>query len=74
MDVLEYIHGKGYVHADIKGTNILLDTKDESKVYLIDFGLAERYTTGKVFKKNSKKCHNGTIEYLSRDAHMGGEG
>lgn len=73
MDVLEYIHSKGYVHADIKGANILLSTVSKSHVYLVDFGLATHYSNATVYKPNPKKAHNGTIEYLSRDAHAGGK-
>jgi serine/threonine protein kinase len=39
---LEYIHLKGYSHADIKGTNLML--KNEN-VYLVDFGLASNSKT-----------------------------
>ena len=41
-------------------------------MYLLDFGLATKFTTEKQFKPNPKKAHDGTIEYLSRDAHHGG--
>lgn len=41
------------------------------QVYLVDFGLADRYTTAAEFKPNPKNMHNGTIEYTSRDAHCG---
>ncbi|XP_058799722.1 serine/threonine-protein kinase VRK1-like [Phymastichus coffea] len=70
INVLEYIHNKTYVHADIKGANLLLDLKSQNHVYLVDFGLASHYTT-KDYKLDPKKAHNGTIEYTSRDAHMG---
>lgn len=75
MDVLEYIHEHGYVHADIKGANILLGLakETENQSYLVDFGLATKYQTGDTFKPNPKKAHDGTIEYLSRDAHKGGK-
>lgn len=71
LNVLEYIHNRTYVHADIKGANLLLDIKTQNYVYLVDFGLASHYTT-KEYKLDPKKAHNGTIEYTSRDAHMGG--
>ncbi|XP_054010460.1 serine/threonine-protein kinase VRK1 [Hylaeus anthracinus] len=71
INVLEYIHFKTYVHADIKGANLLLDLKSQDKVYLVDFGLASHYTTKDEYKLDPKKAHNGTIEYTSRDAHMG---
>ncbi|CAG9564435.1 unnamed protein product [Danaus chrysippus] len=72
LDVLEYIHSKGYVHADIKGANILMGLKKgtENQAYLVDFGLATR-VTDKEFKPDPKCAHNGTIEYTSRDAHLG---
>lgn len=75
MEVLEYIHRRGYVHADIKGANILMGaTKGTTnQIYLVDFGLATKFTTSKEFKPNPKKAHDGTIEYLSRDAHIGGK-
>lgn len=67
----EYIHDCTYVHADLKGSNMLLGfgKNGGSQAYLVDFGLASHYTT-KDFKPDPKKMHNGTIEYTSRDAHQ----
>lgn len=66
------MHSKGYVHADIKGANILLGTGKggAEQCYLVDFGLANHYST-KEYKPDPKNAHNGTIEYTSRDAHNG---
>ncbi|KAL5283598.1 VRK1 family protein [Megaselia abdita] len=72
LDVYEYIHNCTYVHGDLKGANMLLGLgkSGQSQVYLVDFGLAAHHTT-KEFKSDPKKSHNGTIEYTSRDAHLG---
>ncbi|KAG9484258.1 hypothetical protein GDO78_009919 [Eleutherodactylus coqui] len=74
LDVLEYIHEHEYVHGDIKAGNILLHTSDTDKVYLADYGLSYRYCPNgkhKEYKEDPRKCHNGTIEFTSRDAHKG---
>lgn len=75
IDTLEYIHGSGYVHADIKPGNLLVGTTAQAPVYLLDFGLACRYKWAngqhKEFCVDERKAHYGTIEYTSRDAHIG---
>ncbi|XP_078033881.1 uncharacterized protein LOC144468344 [Augochlora pura] len=71
INVLEYIHSRNYIHGDIKGANLLLDLKSPDQVYLVDFGLASRITTKDKYELDPKKAHNGTIEYVSRDGHMG---
>jgi len=77
---LEYIHSKGYAHADIKGPNILLSygngiKKEKSMAYLVDYGLAYRFRTGtgehKPFVHDERRAHEGTLEFTSRDAHHG---
>ncbi|XP_037947842.1 nucleosomal histone kinase 1-like [Teleopsis dalmanni] len=72
LDVYEFVHTCGYIHADLKAPNILLGygKNGNSQAYLLDYGLASRFTT-KEFKPDPKKMHNGTIEYTSRDAHQG---
>ncbi|XP_066141531.1 serine/threonine-protein kinase VRK1-like isoform X2 [Euwallacea fornicatus] len=71
LDVLEYIHKCGYVHADLKAANILLNDVKNAHCYLVDYGLASKFTVAKEFKPNPKKAHDGTMEFLSRDAHQG---
>jgi len=38
-DALRYAHAKGYVHRDIKASNVLIDSRGAP--YLIDFGIAQ---------------------------------
>ncbi|KAL8619650.1 hypothetical protein ACOMHN_019705 [Nucella lapillus] len=78
LDALEYIHDKGYCHADIKAANILLGHSggktDFNQVYLVDYGLAYRFLVDgaqKPYKEDPKRAHDGTAEYASRDAHKG---
>ncbi|AAK82249.1 389L [Invertebrate iridescent virus Kaz2018] len=71
LNIVEYIHSKGYIHADIKGENILLKENDTSHIYLVDFGLCSRYSN--IYQPDPKKAHNGTLKYTSRDSHQGVE-
>ncbi|KAL5105067.1 Serine/threonine-protein kinase VRK1 [Taenia crassiceps] len=73
LDALEYIHSKAYVHADIKPSNLLCD--DASMFYLADFGLVSQYRVNggvhRAEKASPKLRDNGTLEFCSRDAHIG---
>ncbi|CAN8000000.1 unnamed protein product, partial [Ixodes hexagonus] len=76
IDVLEYVHSFGYIHGDVKASNLLLGfgKDNENKVFLVDFGLACRYLKNgkhKECKADPRFAHNGTIEFTSRGAHIG---
>ena len=76
IELLKYIHEKGYTHRDIKPDNFVMDNDKNSKLYCIDFGLAKRYikkSTGThiSFNKDSRFC--GTARYASIAAHKGYE-
>jgi len=76
LDSLQYIHAQGYVHKDVKAANLLvgLGVNGQHKVHLVDFGLCSKYLTGSIHKQyihDERWAHEGTLEYTSRDSHIG---
>ena len=85
IDSYEYIHSKGYVHKDCKGSNILFVNRGAAapevtnhtppkKVCLVDYGLVSKYTQEGIHKPygiDERCAHEGTLEYTSRDVHLG---
>jgi len=76
LDSLQYIHAQGYVHKDVKAANLLvgLGVTGQHKVHLVDFGLCSKFKTGSIHKQyvhDERWAHEGTLEYTSRDSHIG---
>jgi len=77
IDSLEYLHSQGYVHKDLKGNNMIFrrDHKGiNDKIFLVDFGLASRFIhmgIHRPFEPDQRSAHEGTLEYVSRDGHLG---
>lgn len=77
IDSLEYLHSQGYVHKDLKANNMIFrrDQKGmNDKLFLVDFGLASRYLhlgIHRPFEPDQRSAHEGTLEYVSRDGHLG---
>ncbi|CDW74871.1 protein kinase domain containing protein [Stylonychia lemnae] len=47
LSAVNYCHLNNIVHRDIKPENILIDSKKGDQIKLIDFGTAQKFTTGK---------------------------
>uniref|UniRef100_A0A1A9WMP8 non-specific serine/threonine protein kinase n=1 Tax=Glossina brevipalpis TaxID=37001 RepID=A0A1A9WMP8_9MUSC len=59
--------------AQYKRSDSLVECEEE-RIFLIDFGLASKYTENGVhrpFVMDQRRAHDGTLEFTSRDAHMG---
>ncbi|CAF3859989.1 unnamed protein product [Rotaria sp. Silwood1] len=67
LDIFEYIHSHGYVHADIKAENILMN--DSIHIYLLDYGLGRKISLQ--YKEKIQRRHEGTLEFTSLDVHRG---
>ncbi|KRX34364.1 putative serine/threonine-protein kinase [Trichinella murrelli] len=73
LHALEALHSVGYVHRDVKTDNLTIGygEVEQRRIYLIDFGLAKRYTdeNGNVRQPRRKPGFRGTSTYASISAH-----
>jgi serine/threonine protein kinase len=74
INMIEYVHSKIFLHRDIKPDNFLMGLgRRENQVYIIDFGLANKYRDTVSFQHipyRENKNLTGTTRYASINTHL----
>lgn len=76
LERIEYIHSKFIIHRNINPTNFVIGEKNNSLIYVIDFGMAKKYRssrTGKHLKFNLNQKIFGNVSFISVNSMRGME-
>ncbi|VDO51595.1 unnamed protein product [Haemonchus placei] len=73
LESISDLHSIGYLHRDIKPQNFAIGLGEQEKiVFVLDFGIARKYTVGKTKTVKAPRLYVkfiGTVRYASRSCH-----